>query len=154
MWTSGTQPLDKGCVNMKKLLLLAPLLAWSGVATAQQSEAEADQSTDATRPVIERVDISAGEQPSETTTLLQVAILASRPDGGSLNYDFRGQDGAISGNGSNASWTVTGAGPFNATVEVTVPGSACTAFAYLTYSAAEAGSDTTGEGEEAAGVGE
>jgi hypothetical protein len=136
--------LDEGVRKMKKLLLLAPMLAWSGVATAQQSEAEADQCTDATRPVIERVDISAGEQPSETSTALQVDILASQPAGGSLNYDFHGQDGTILGSGSSASWTVTGAGPFNATVEVSTPGSACTSFAYLTYSAAEAGDDEGG----------
>ena len=121
---------------MKKLLLLVPMLAWSGVAAAQQSEAEADQCTPATLPVIERVDIGpAGEQPSETSTVLQVDISAGLPGGGSLNYDFRAQDGSISGSGSTASWTVSGSGSFDATVEVSSPGSACTAFAYLTYAA-------------------
>jgi hypothetical protein len=134
----GTDRLDEGVRNMKKLLLLVPMLAWSGVAVAQQSEAEADQCTPATLPVIERVDIGpASEQPSETSTVLQVDISAGLPGGGSLNYDFRAQDGAISGSGSTGTWTVVGNGSFNATVEVSSPGTACTAFAYLTYTAAE-----------------
>ena len=132
---------------MKKLLLLVPMLAWSGVAAAQQSEAEADQCTTATLPVIERVDISPVSS-GEDSAVLQVDIEASLPGGGSLNYDFRGQDGSISGNGSSASWSVSGSGPFNATVEVSAPGSACTAFAYLTYSASE---NQTGDGESSDG---
>ena len=136
---------------MKKLLILAPMLAWSGAAAAQQTESEADQCNAANRPVIQRVDIApADEQPSETSTLLQISIEASRPDGASLSYDFRGDDGSISGNGSSASWTVSRSGAFEATVEVSGPGSACTAFAYLAYTAAEgeAGSgDGDGEGE-------
>ena len=127
---------------MKKLLLLAPMLAWSGVAMAQSqavTEAETDQCTEANQPVVERVDISPREA-SESGTVLDVAIEASLPHGADnqLTYVFYGQDGAIVGNGAHATWSVPSAGSFNATVEVQKPGSVCTAYAYLTYTAAEA----------------
>ena len=138
MWTNGTNLLDEGVRKMKKLLLLVPLLAWSGVAAAQQSEAEADQCTAATLPRDRAGRYRpASEQSSETSTVLNVDIQASLPGGGALNYDFRAQDGSLSDEGAHATWAVSGSGPFNATVEVSAPGSACTAFAYLTYAAGQ-----------------
>jgi hypothetical protein len=142
---------------MKKLLILAPMLAWSGVAMAQEvdltgsgaaqtaQEAETDQCTEANQPVVNRVDISPREA-SESGTVLDVAIAASLPHGNDnqLTYVFYGQDGTIVGNGANATWSVPSAGSFNATVEVQKPGSVCTAFAYLTYTAAQ-GSANDGE---------
>ena len=134
---------------MKKLLLFAPLLAWSGALAAQQTEAEADQCTEASRPVIGRVDIATVEQ-NASGAVLRVDIEAALPEGGGLTYDFRATDGAISDDGASANWSVAGAGPFNATVEVSAPGSACTAFAYLTY-ALDQQSQSNDEGGEGGG---
>jgi hypothetical protein len=122
----------KGVRIMKRLLLLGPMLAWGAAAGAQDNGSQ-DQCPSSALPVIERTDVATLEGNGENGAVIQIDVAAALPDGRSLTYAFSTQNGSITGDGARATWTVEGAGPFTATVEVSAPNYPCKAHAYFTY---------------------
>ncbi len=124
--------LDKGVRIMKRLLLLGTMLI-CGSAAAAQDGAPADQCPSAALPVIERTDVATLERNSEDSAVIQIDVAASLPNGQALTYAFSAHSGTITSDGSRATWTVAGAGPFTASVEVTAANYPCTSHAHFTY---------------------
>lgn len=117
---------------MKKLLLLGTMLTW-GVAAGAQTGGAADPCPPALAPAIHQTDVSTVERNSDTNSaVIQLDIVASLPDGGAPTYAFSSSDGTITSNGSRATWTVTGEGPFTANVEVRAP-NGCKSYSDFTY---------------------
>jgi len=114
---------------MKKLLLLGTLLSWGTAAAAQDS----DQCTSGTSPVIERTDVATLERTGDNEAVIQIDVAASLPDGRALTYVFAAPSGTITNDGPRATWTVEGAGPFEASVEVSAADYHCVSHAYFTY---------------------
>ena len=119
---------------MKKLLLIGTMLAWSGAATAQSQSP--DQCPQSAQPVIQQTDVATAERNSDANSaVIQLdvaASLAPGDTGGDPTYSFSAQNGTITSDGSHATWTVAGAGPFTASVQVTAP-SGCRSYARFTY---------------------
>jgi len=116
---------------MKRLLLLGTMLAWSAAAGAQDSVP--DQCPSAALPVIEQTDVATIEQNSETSAVIQIDVAAALPDGRALSYLYSAHSGTIVGEGPRATWTVEGAGPFTASVEVAAANDPCKSHAHFTY---------------------
>jgi hypothetical protein len=116
---------------MKKLLLLGAMLTWGAAANAQTGGA-ADQCPSALAPAIQQTNVSTVERNADdNSAVIQLDIVASVPDG-APSYAFSSSDGTITSNGSRATWTVTGQGPFTANVEVTAP-NGCKSYSDFTY---------------------
>lgn len=115
---------------MKKLLLVGTMLAWSAAAAAQ----DGDQCPAPSLPLVSQTDVATVERNSDSgSAIIQLDVSASDPAGGTLTYVFSSADGTIAGDGSRATWTVSGAGPFTATVAVSSAASGCTSHARFTY---------------------
>jgi len=117
---------------MKKLLILGTMLGWAAAAGAQDSGA-ADQCPSAALPVIERTDVATLERDSEDNAVIQIDVAASLPNGQALAYAFSAHGGTIVSDGPRATWTVAGAGPFTASVEVSAADYPCASHAHFTY---------------------
>jgi hypothetical protein len=114
---------------MKKLLLAGAMLISGGAAAAQSG----DQCSASISPAIQQTDVSTVERNADTNSaVIQLDVVASVHGDGAPNYSFSSNDGTISGDGSRASWTVSGAGPFTANVEVTGP-NGCKSYSHFTY---------------------
>jgi hypothetical protein len=123
--------LNKKVSAMKKLLLLGPMLIWGAAAGAENGAT--DQCQPALSPVIQQTDVSTVERNSDANSaVIQLDIVASLPDESAPNYAFSSADGTITSDGSRATWTVTGEGPFSANVVVTAP-NGCKAYSHFTY---------------------
>jgi hypothetical protein len=123
--------LNKKVSVMKKLLLLGPMLMWGVAAGAQ--DGSTDQCVHALSPVVQQTDVSTVARDSDSNSaVIQLDVVASLPDGGAPNYAFSSGDGTITSDGSRATWTVTGDGPFSANVEVSGP-NGCKAYSRFTY---------------------
>ena len=122
----------KGAV-MKKLLLLGIMMSWGAAAVAQDGSAQPDQCVGAALPVVSQTDVATVERNSDAgTATIQLDVGASLPGGGALTYTFSSADGSIVSDGPRATWTVSGAGPFTASVEVS-SASGCKSYAQFTY---------------------
>ena len=116
---------------MKKLLLLGPMLMWGVAAGAQ--DGNTDQCPASVSPAIQQTDVSTVARDSDSNSaVIQLDVAASLPGGGAPSYAFSTSDGTISGDGSSATWTVTGDGPFSANVVVTAP-NGCRAYSHFVY---------------------
>jgi len=114
---------------MKKLLLAGAMLISGGAAAAQTG----DQCPASISPTIEQTDVSTVERNADANSaVIPLDVVASVPGDGVPHYSFSSNDGTISGDGSRASWTVSGAGPFTANVEVTGP-NGCRSYSHFTY---------------------
>jgi hypothetical protein len=117
---------------MKKLLLLGTMLTWGAAAGAQVSGG-ADQCPVAASPVIHQTDVATVERNNDSNSaVIQLDVAASLPGGGDPTYAFSAPDGSITSDGPRATWTVSGAGPFTANVQVTSP-DGCKSYAHFTY---------------------
>jgi hypothetical protein len=117
---------------MKKLLLLGTMLVWGGAAAAQTGEG-GDQCPASVSPQIEQSDVSTVARDADANSaVIQLDVVASLPGGGTPSYSFSSNDGSITGDGSRASWTVNGAGPFTANVVVSAP-NGCRSYSHFTY---------------------
>ena len=118
---------------MKKLLLLGIMISWGAAAAAQDGTA-APECVPAALPVIAQTDVATVERNSDTSgAVIQLDVDASPANGGgTLTYVFSSPDGTITSDGSRATWTVSGAGPFSADVAVSAP-DGCTSHAHFTY---------------------
>ena len=124
---------------MKKLLLLGIMMSWGAAAAAQDSGA-APECAPALLPVIEQTDVATVERNSDTASaVIQLDVSASPPSGGTLTYAFTSSDGTLTSDGSRATWTVSGAGPFSADVAVSAE-TGCTSYAHFTYHMEQTGS--------------
>jgi hypothetical protein len=118
---------------MKKLLLLGTMLMWGAAASAQDGGGTTDQCLPSALPAIQQTDVSTVARDSDTNTaVIQLDIVASLPDGSAATYVFSSPDGVITSDGSRATWTVVGSGPFTANVEVSSP-SGCKTYSHFTY---------------------
>jgi hypothetical protein len=114
---------------MKKLLLLGTMLIWGGAAAAE----DRDQCLSSSLPAIQQTDVVTVERNGDSgSAVIQLHVAASLPGDGALTYDFSSADGTIAGDGALATWTVAGAGPFSADVEVSSP-EGCKTRAHFTY---------------------
>jgi hypothetical protein len=114
---------------MKKLLIFGPMLMWAGAAAAQ----DGDQCQASSLPVIQQTDVATVERNADTNSaVIQLDVAASLGDGVALTYAFTSPDGTITNDGPRATWTVEGAGPFSADVQVSSP-DGCTTQAHFTY---------------------
>ena len=114
---------------MKKLLLVGAMLISGGAAAAQTG----DQCPVSISPAIQQTNVSTVERNADNNSaVIQFDVDADLPGGGSPAYSFSSNDGTISGNGSRANWTVSGAGPFTANVEVAAP-NGCKSYSHFTY---------------------
>jgi hypothetical protein len=112
------------------------MLSWGAAAAAQDSGGAADQCPSAALPVIERTDVATLERNSEESAdsaVIQIDVAASLANGHALTYAFSTQSGTITSDGARATWTVAGAGPFTASVEVSAADYPCKSHAYFTY---------------------
>jgi hypothetical protein len=117
---------------MKKLLLLGTMMVWSGAAAAQYNGGP-DQCPVSISPAIQQTDVSTVERNADANSaVIQLDVVAELPDGGAPRYAFSSNDGTITGDGSRASWSVSGAGPFTANVEVT-GSNGCRSYSHFTY---------------------
>jgi hypothetical protein len=113
---------------MKKLLILGIMSTWGAAAAAQD-----DPCTPTALPVIQQTDVSTVERNADSSSaVIQLDVAATLPAGGSPNFVFSAENGAIVSDGPRATWTVAGAGPFTANVEVSSP-EGCSAYAHFTY---------------------
>jgi len=113
---------------MKKLLLLGTMLTWSAAAVAQD-----EQCQPSALPAIEQTDVSTIERNADSNSaVIQLDVAASLPGGGTPSYIFTAENGTITGDGGRATWTVAGAGPFTANVEVVSP-AGCRTYSHFTY---------------------
>jgi hypothetical protein len=112
---------------MKKLLLLGTMLTWGAAAVAQD-----DQCVPAALPVIEQTDVATLERNGDSGAVIQLDVAASLPDGHAPTFAFSAENGTITSDGPRATWTVSGAGPFTANVEVSSP-EGCKSYALFTY---------------------
>jgi hypothetical protein len=125
---------------MKKLLLLGTMLIWGGAAAAQ----DGDQCLSSSLPAIQQTNVATVERNADSgSAVIQLDVAASLPGEGALTYAFSSADGTIAGDGSRATWTVAGAGPFSADVEVSSP-DGCKAHAHFTYHMEETASESSG----------
>lgn len=114
---------------MKKLLLVGTMLIWGGAAAAQTG----DQCPVSISPAIQQTNVSTVERGADNNSaVIQLDVVATAPGAGAPSYSFSSNDGTISGDGSRAAWTVSGAGPFTADVEVTAP-NGCKSYSHFTY---------------------
>ena len=130
---------------MKKLMLLGMLMTtgWASAAAAQDSNSGADQCTASAAPVIAQTAVSTLQQNADTNSAtLELDVAATSPSGSTLTYVFTSGDGTITGNGAQATWTVSGAGPFEADVAVSSP-DGCTSYAHFTYHMEQASTDAS-----------
>ena len=121
---------------MKRLLLMGPMLAWGGAASAQNWDTDQQSQCSAASqgaPFVERIDVATIDNPTPTTRVVQVDVAASRPDGRELTYQFHGLDGTMTSSGPRATWNVEGEGPFTATIEVSAPNYPCVSYVSVTY---------------------
>lgn len=118
---------------MKKLILVGAMLACGATANAQNSGATDQTCSAETSPVIQRVDVATASRPTETSAVVEIDLDASLPDGRTLNYSFNVATGTVTSEGSHATWTVEGDGPFTATIEVSAYDYPCRSYANLTY---------------------
>jgi hypothetical protein len=119
---------------MKKFLLLGMMMTWGAAAAAQDGGGNTDQCGPSTSPAIQQTNVATVERNSDSNSaVIQLDIVASRPDGGTLDYAFSSVDGTITSDGARATWTVDGAGPFTADVAVTAADSGCTTHSHFTY---------------------
>ena len=117
---------------MKKLLLLGIMMSWGAAAAAQDTVA-APECAPAALPVIAQTDVATVERNSDTNSaVIQLDVDASPANGGTLTYVFSSPDGTITSDGSRATWTVSGAGPFSADVAVSAS-DGCTSYSHFTY---------------------
>jgi hypothetical protein len=116
---------------MKKLLLVSILALSATAANAQDSGS--DQCTAEASPLIERVNVATASRPTETSAVVEIDLEAALPDGRALTYTFNVASGSVASEGSHATWSVEGEGPFTATVEVSASGYPCKSYANLTY---------------------
>lgn len=122
---------------MKKLLLVGTMLISGGAAAAQTG----DQCPLSESPQIEQSNVSTVERSADNTSaVIQLDVAADVQGSGSPSYSFSSNDGTITANGSRASWTVSGAGPFTANVEVTGP-NGCKSYSHFTYHMEQTGSE-------------
>jgi hypothetical protein len=126
---------------MKKLLILGTMLAWGAAAGAQDQEALPDQCASAALPVIEQTNVATLERNGENSAVIQIDVAASLADGRALTYVYSAHSGTITGEGPRATWTVEGAGPFTASVEVSAGNDPCTSHAHFTYLMAQTSSE-------------
>jgi hypothetical protein len=83
--------------------------------------------------VIQQTDVSTVERSADSNgAVIQLDIAATLHDGNAPTYAFSAEDGTITSDGPRATWTVTGAGPFTANVEVSSPGG-CKSYSHFTY---------------------
>ena len=126
---------------MKKLLLLGLMMSWGAAAAAQDDGTGSDQCSGAALPSIAQTDVATVERNTDSgSAVIQLDVVASSPGGGALSYNFASPDGSIVGDGAQATWTVSGAGPFTATVEVSSSGG-CKSYAQFTYNMEQTQSD-------------
>lgn len=117
---------------MRKLLLVGLMMSWGAAAAAQDTGTSADSCTGAL-PVISETDVATVERNTDSgSAVIQLDVDAAVPGGGGLSYNFASPDGSLVSDGARATWTVSGAGPFTATVEVTSAGG-CKSYAQFTY---------------------
>jgi len=117
---------------MKKLLLLGIMMSWGAAAAAQDASA-APECVPAALPVISQTDVATVERNGDTSSaVIQLDVAATSHGGGALTYVFSSPDGTITSDGSRATWTVSGAGPFSADVAVSSP-DGCTSYSHFTY---------------------
>ena len=118
---------------MKKLLLLGTMLTWGAAAVAQDGGGATDQCPPAALPVVQQTDVSTVERNADSNSaVIQLDVAASLPGGGAPSYVFSAENGTITSDGSRATWTVAGAGPFTANVEVASP-DGCKSYSLFTY---------------------
>ena len=118
---------------MKKFLLVGTMLIWGAAAGAQSGGGNADQCLASALPAIQQTDVATVERNSDTNSaVIQIDVAATLPDGGGLTYSFSSTDGTITSDGSRATWTVTGAGPFTANVAVSSD-NGCKTYSHFTY---------------------
>jgi hypothetical protein len=118
---------------MKKLLLLGTMLTWGAAAVAQEGGGATEQCTPAALPVIQQTDVSTVERNADSNSaVIELDVSASLPGGGDPTYVFSAANGSITSDGPRATWTVAGAGPFTANVEVSSP-EGCKSYSLFTY---------------------
>ena len=117
---------------MKKLMLLGMMMTgWSAAAAAQDTGA--DQCSASALPVIAQTDVATVDRNSDANSAtIQLNVAASSPSGAALTYAFSSADGTLTNDGAQATWTVSGAGPFEADVAVSSP-DGCSSSAHFTY---------------------
>jgi hypothetical protein len=105
------------------------MLMWGAAAAAQ----DRDQCQPSSLPVIQQTDVATVERNGDSNSaVIQLDVAASLGSEGALTYAFSSPDGTITNDGSRATWTVEGAGPFSANVEVSSP-EGCRTQAHFTY---------------------
>jgi hypothetical protein len=114
---------------MKKLLIFGPMLMWGAAAAAQ----DGDQCQLSSLPAISQTDVATVERNGDANSaVIQLDVAASAPNGSALTYTFSSVDGTLTSDGPRATWTVTGAGPFSADVQVSTP-EGCTSYSHFIY---------------------
>ena len=72
-----------------------------------------DQCQPSNIPVIAQTDVATVQRTDDGSgAVIQLDVAASVPDGSAATYAFTSADGTITSDGSRATWTVAGAGPF------------------------------------------
>jgi len=118
---------------MRKLMLLGLMLGWSAAAAAQDGTGTTDQCPAALLPVVGQTDVATLQRSDDgASAVIELDVTATSPDGSALTYAFTSPDGTLTNDGARATWTVTGAGPFSADVQVSTA-SGCSASAHFTY---------------------
>lgn len=118
---------------MRKLMLLGMMMTSWGAAAAAQDTGAADQCPVSALPVIAQTDVATVDRNSDASSAtIQLNVAASSPSGAALTYAFSSADGTITSDGTQATWTVSGAGPFEADVAVSSP-DGCTSSSHFTY---------------------
>jgi hypothetical protein len=108
------------------------MLGWSAAAAAQDGTGSNDQCPAAALPAIGQTDVATLERNDDGSAVIELEVAATSTDGSALTYTFSSPDGTIVGDGSHATWTVSGAGPFSADVRVS-NAAGCTSAARFTY---------------------